>query len=162
MNESLEYYMQLFSKMNRACVGGYRAPHKIILLLAVADNISKEIIDSSRIFLDDSLLCSFKFLWKRYVDDGNGKEVFCVAEGLNVEVPRKYPFKCDISNPFYHMQHEPFWTLIKSSTWEKKNGYSVAALKKLYSHAEIDNRLFELLKDNNARNEICTRLVNMI
>lgn len=84
MNRDLEYFLQAFSKMKRAYVGRYYAPHKPILLLAIIDLVEKGDIKSNHIYLTDELISRFKVLWKYLIDDGMTQSSYLVAEGLTV------------------------------------------------------------------------------
>ena len=90
--KNIKYYIDAFSNLHVANVRGYRAPHKAVLLLAIIDMIEDRNIDSPQIHLTEELEVTFGKVWNRYV----GKSP--------VFIP-------DISKPFFHMQHEPFWWL---------------------------------------------------
>ena len=70
------------------------------------------------------------------------------------------------------MQHESFWSLVVSSDCVETNmaaestskygrsrpSYSLKGLREQFRYAEIDNELFELLKDEDARARLRLRL----
>lgn len=89
---ALQKYAHYFSTLNRASLKGERAPHKIIMLLAVIDLVGQGHISSPAIVLDDRLKQQFNLLWSRYVGESS---VF-------TPVAR---------TPFIHMDFEPFWRL---------------------------------------------------
>lgn len=145
---TLEYYLTAFEKMNRAVMRGIKAPHKPLLLLAILHLVQRTVIVSNQVVLSDELICEFKGLWFEYVGDTDDKSSIQVAEGLTLDLALRYPFKCSIVNPFYHLQHEPFWRLIKSEDYvERKNYTSIKQLRTCFAYAEMDEELFLLMKE---------------
>ena len=143
-------------------VSDQRAPHKPILLLAVIELIEKGYITENKIILDKVLERKFKDLWERLIDDGSEDEPMFVAEGLELEVERKYPFKCNIANPFYYLQFDKFWHLHQSEQYQKRPSYSLAMLRKCFDYAELDEQLFELMQEDEARGEMRRHLEAMV
>lgn len=157
----LEKYSKLFSNLHTAKVKGQKAPHKAILLLAIIELIEKEIINSTHIELSEELVECFKETWKCNLGHFS---IFC----------------SDIAKPFFHMQHESFWKLVdyeeacvkmvaEDSMWidddkSKKtlpNGsYSLRTMRQTFAYAEIDNTLFQLLHNANARAMLRGILIN--
>lgn len=157
MPHDLSYYRQCFLHLNRAFIGNQKAPHKPILLLTIADLVADGTITDNHIYLSDSLIERFKQIWKQVIDDGSSCSIK-LADGLTVKSGNKYPFKCSIENPFYHMQREPFWRLVRSSDFVEKSNYGIAALRKCFLYAEIDQELFELLRENTTRDLIINEI----
>ena len=157
MPHDISYYLHCFNRLNRASVGNQKAPHKPILLLTISTLIEEGLILENHITLSDMLISRFKQIWKEMVDDGTARTIR-LAEGLTVKSGSKYPFKCSIENPFYHLQNEPFWRLIPSKDFVNKSNYSLGALRKCFLYAEIDQELFELLKDAESRKQIANEL----
>lgn len=143
-------------------VKGQKAPHKAILLLAIIEFVEKGIITSPHIELSEELVDCFNETWKRKIDHSS-------------------IFSPDITKPFFHMQHESFWKLVdyeeacvkmvaEDSMWmiddnkSKKtlpNGsYSLRAMRQTFAYAEIDNILFQLLQNTNARAMLRAILIN--
>ena len=169
--KNLRYYIDAFSNLHVANVKGYKAPHKAVLLLAIIDMIEDRQINSTRILLTEELEVAFGKIWNRYV--GNSP----------VFIP-------DISKPFYHMQHEPFWWLkekmpgtIKVANYEpcdpfgkskkerfapkdksKKelpnNSYSVSTMRQAFAYAEIDLSLYNILQNSDSRALLRVILIN--
>ena len=158
----LQEYIEQLQGMNRAVMKGYRAPHKPVLLLAIMELMEKGQISDNRILLDDNLCNEFKNLWKILVDGEEEQAVIMVADCLELELTKKYPFKCNIANPYYHMQHESFWTLAKSEEWKSSSNVTVSSLRKWYQYAELDNNLFEMMKTGASREAIRRTLLDMI
>lgn len=158
----LQDYITQLQRMNRAVMKGYRAPHKPVLLLTIMELMEKGMIMDNHIVLNDTLCNEFKRLWKILVDCEQDMGVVMVAEGLELELTKKYPFKCNIANPYYHMQHEPFWILVKSDQWKQSSCVSVPSLCKWYQYAELDENLFEMMKTGASREAIRRTLIEMI
>lgn len=163
--QTLDYYLAAFEKMNRAVMRGVKAPHKPLLLLSILNLVKRNVIDSNQIQLSDGLVYEFKRLWLYYVDYLDGYDTIMVAEGLELDIPRRYPFKCSIENPFYHMQHEPFWRLIKKADIpiaEKKFYTSIKSLRMNFAYAEMDEELFEMMKDGEMSLRIKDKLLEIM
>lgn len=157
---NIEYYSDLFAHLhtNKRC--GKPAPHKAVLLLSVIDLVENGLIDSPQIKLSDELVKAFDNNWKRYLG------------ALTLFTP-------DICKPFYHMQHEPFWCLREEreayssmlaqsaptlQNTEKKDlpkgSYSVKAMRSAFACAEIDQSLFLLLRNQEARGHLRVVLIS--
>lgn len=162
---TLSYYLEAFENMNRAVMRGVSAPHKPLLLIAILHLVQKRVIISNHIFLTKELVAEFKRLWLYYIGLQEGNGIIMVAEGLEMEVPSNYPFKCSIENPFYHMQHEPFWKLIRNSDvpMDSRKFYtSIKSLRLYYAYAEMDEELFELMVDVDAASVIRQKLKEIL
>lgn len=162
MEEKLTCYIDAFRRMNRANVRGFVAPHKPVLLLAIMSQLEEGKLTTNRIILSKDLIAKFAWIWSRYVDDGNQRSKMMVADGLELEIVRNYPFKCNIANPFYHMEHEPFWRLVKSEAFVKRTDYNLKALQTSFEYAEIDEDLFSLFLDTDAKERLRNVLLDMI
>jgi len=145
--KSLDYYLAALGKMNRAVMRGVKAPHKPLLLLAILNLYKRGSLENNHIQLSDELVTEFKRLWREYIGEPNTKSSVIVAEVLAMDVAPRYPFKCSIENPYYHLQSEPFWKLVKREEVgdEKKYYSSVKALRTHFAYAEIDQELFEFM-----------------
>lgn len=161
MAKDLAYYTDLFCKMNRASLRGYTAPHKPILLLAIADLVEKGVICSNRFTLSDEVIDAFAENWGRYIDDGSN-DTICLSEGLSIQTKTHYPFKRAVETPFYHMHSEPFWRLEKSRDFVQKPTYSILAIRKCFEYAEIDEELFHLMLDVQSRDIIRSSLIALL
>lgn len=159
---TLGRYLKAFAGMNRATVQGIKAPHKPLLLLAILSLIQQQVIMDNQIVLSDELTDEFKRLWLRYVGDSEAKNSFQVAEGLTLDLASRYPFKCSIANPYYHLQHEPFWRLVKGDGFvERKDYTSIKALRTCFAYAEMDEELFLLMKGKESAEAIGKHLVEL-
>jgi len=159
---SFEHYAELLSDMNRAVVKGYRAPHKLVLLMAICELVEEGKITENKVLLNADLEEKFRTLWKEYVDSDEEMPLDRVADELFGGEKKTYPFKCNIANPFYHLSGEPFWTLKKSANWRQRASWSVTALRSDYEYAEMDEELFALIADNTSRKRIVTLLAGMV
>ena len=169
--KNLRYYIDAFSNLHVANVKGYKAPHKAVLLLAIIDMIEDRQINSTRILLTEELEVAFGKIWNRYV----GKSTV---------------FKPNISMPFYHMQHEPFWWLEERKPSTRKvandepcdpfgkskkerfapkdkskkelpnNSYSVSTMLQAFAYAEIDLSLYNILQNSDSRALLRVILIN--
>ena len=161
---TLDYYLAAFGKMNRAVMRGVKAPHKPLLLLAIINLYRQDVLTDNHIMLSDELIAEFKRLWREYIGEPNSKESVFVAEGLAMDVTTRYPFKCSIENPYYHLQNEPFWRLVKREGVgdEKKYYSSIKALRTHFAYAEIDQELFELITLNETAIVLKTKLQELL
>ena len=67
--------------------------------------------------------------------------------------------------PFYHMQHEPFWKLIRkvdAPASGRKFYASIKSLRMNFVYAEMDEELFELMMDVDAAGVIRQKLEEII
>ena len=146
MNKDIDYYLSAFEKMKRAIMRGVKAPHKLILLLAILNLCQRGIIKDNHIVLSSELVEEFKRLWRLYIGEQNTGGSIFVAEGLPMDIPHSYPFKCSIENPYYHLQHEPFWRLVKNEKGKERKFYSsLKSLRDGFAYAEIDQELYDLM-----------------
>lgn len=152
-----KYYLYHFAHLHTAKMKGKQAPHKAVLLLAVMNLVGRGSIKTSEIELTDELVEEFKRIWTE-------------------KLPLSCPFTCDISKPFFHMQHEPFWRLVEHDenywmvaeelglyTEEKKTmpkGYSVNAMREKFRCAKIDGELYDILRNADNRKELENLLIS--
>ena len=147
MNKDIDYYLGAFEKMKRALMRGVKAPHKRLLLLAILNLCQRGIIKDNHIVLSSELVGEFKRLWRLYIGEQNTGGSIIVAEGLAMDIPLSYPFKCSIENPYYyHLHHESFWRLVKNENGKDRKFYSsLKALRDGFAYAEIDQELYDLM-----------------
>ena len=161
--KTLDYFLKSFGKMNRAVIQGIKAPHKPLLLLAVLHLVQQRVITCNQVALTDELIRGFKRLWMQYVGDADENASVQVAEGLTLDLALRYPFKCSIANPFYHLQHEPFWRLVRSSGFvERKDYTSIRMLRTCFAYAEIDEDLFLQMVDEESGEILADSLLRLI
>ena len=114
------------------------APHKPILLLAVVENISSNIIKSNKIYITPELVESFREIWAKLV--------------LSTHDIR-FPL------PFYHLKSSIFWKLIANPGFEEmlKLSSQMRSFKNLEAaidYAELNEDFFRLLKKEDSKNII--------
>ena len=127
MKEILERYIHDFSNLNRSKAKG-GAPHKPILLLSILRLYDRGDLQTNRIEISPELVLEFKDIWSKIV----------VTEHT-----------CNFALPFFHMQSEPFWSLVSfigknipiTSSGSIK---SMKGLRESVAYAEINKDLFEL------------------
>lgn len=161
MKTDLKEYIEAFANLHVAKIKGHKAPHKAVLLLSIIDLVESKVIRYPQIELTDELVTKFNVVWNRYLGESS-------------------IFSRDITKPYFHMQHEPFWKLIEKydteailvaedEPWSKDkkdkkelpNGsYSVKAMRSAFEYAEIDGTLFQLLQNSDARAMLRVVLIN--
>ena len=144
MND-FQHYKTAFSSLHTAKSHGKPAPHKALLLLALIDMVESGQIRDSRIELTDQLEQHFNALFRKYI----GKSLL---------------FHPDVCKPYYHMRHESFWHLVPKdghgAVRSQDVRYSKAWLNGEFSHAQIDEELFDLLQDDGVRAQFRVLLIS--
>lgn len=141
-------YLYHFAHLHTAKLKGKRAPHKAVLLIAVMRLVGRGVVCSPEIELTDELVDEFKSVWTE-------------------KLPATCPFSCSIGQPFYHMQHEPFWRLLEhdesysmvaeelglysNQTKDMPSSYSVNAIRRKFRCAIIERNLYETITDADNR-----------
>ena len=69
MENLLQVYFNLFSRLKRASINGARAPHKPILLLSVVQLMDEGQIKNNQIYITAELVARFKDNWNLYVNN---------------------------------------------------------------------------------------------
>lgn len=137
------FYLQQFSSLHTAKIAGKQAPHKAILLLSIMDLVEAGIITSPRIELTEAMEGTFARVWKRYI----GTSII---------------FTPKVATPFWHLQNEPFYRLYMNNGQLISGGtgrYSIPWLRE-NTYAMLDDKLFHLMQDENARAELRVTLVS--
>ncbi len=142
-------YLTYFQSLHTNKTKGQIAPHKAILLLSIIDQIEQEIIKSNHITLTDSLEEQFMINWSRYVGNSD-------------------IFQPKVGTPFWHLNYEPFWSLIPYEggdetirTLQQGNPYRPSTIKKHIKYAEMDMELFLILQNQSERAKFRVALVKM-
>lgn len=128
--EESDKYLHQFVSLKTAVKDGKKAPHKAVLLLAIASMVKSGEITENHIVLSEPLVDCFNRIWKD-------------------RVPTSSPFSPKVTTPHWHMQNEPFYNLFFNDGTKVTpidNPYSVSKLRKLV-YAQLDEGLFTLLKD---------------
>lgn len=131
---TIDCYITAFSRLrtdrNRkrwTAATTFCAPHKPFLLLSILDLIAEGKITSHFIEPTFELAETFAGYWQRVMP-------LCSSGNM--------------AYPFYHMESEPFWTLVPNQGVKQPTGKVVSSMKRvreLYLGAELDAELFPLL-----------------
>ncbi len=126
--KDLKYYCSLFENLRRDYKNG-GAPHKPILLLSIIQAFQQRIFTSNEISIIPEIVGLFKSNWKQLVTSNHD---------------------CLFTLPFFHMNTEPFWTLVPNKGCEiwvisKSSMRSFSNLTTAVKFALIDEELKSLL-----------------
>lgn len=122
------YYADAFEKMRRAVIGGYKTPHKAILLIAIFNNIRKGLILNEKIEFSEELKRSFKTTWDYYI-------------------PPQSPFTCRPANPFIHLSSDGFYHLKLIKPININISWSESSVMNVCEYATIDKELFDIVRN---------------
>lgn len=139
----MNIYTTAFSSLHTAKIAGKQAPHKAVLLLSIMDMVEAGIITSPRVELTEALEETFARVWKRYI----GTSIIFTAK---------------VATPFWHLQNEPFYSLYMNNGQLINGGtgrYSIPWLRE-NTYAMLDDKLFQLMQNENARAELRVTLVS--
>jgi hypothetical protein len=124
-------------------INGVNSPHKPVYILSIIKLISEGRIVDGRIYLNSTLIDTFKEIW-------------------NTVVPTPNPFTVDICNPYIHMASEPFYELKMKrkdiSYLEIKK--SLNAIREAIDYAVIDSRIVKILENKDNRSVIYKHICN--
>lgn len=142
--KDLEYYISCFNNLRRASRNGERAPHKVVVLLTVINEVERGNISSNFISLSSRFEEAFYESWHKYVG-----------------VSANYH---DVLEPgFFNLKNEPFWFLLPWVRGEElKHCADLKSLKRIYEGAIIDEELFTLLTISDIRNQLKESLISTI
>lgn len=132
--DTLKKYLLAFKNLRIDRAHG-NAPHKPILLLAILDSVKTKSITKNEIFITPEIVALFKSIWNALV----------VSEKSD----------CHFTLPFFHLKTSGFWRLQANQGFENMVMYSksirsFAELNAAIEYAEIDQLLFELMKNENS------------
>ncbi|MEG2076200.1 MAG: HIT domain-containing protein [Victivallaceae bacterium] len=133
--KDLAYYIDCFQHLRRGVTKFGPAPHKLILLLAVLDEVELGRMTHNRFEISDQLIEKFLQLWQNYVSTEHS---------------------ATFALPFFHLHNDGFWQLHAHShkaDWLKQQP-SISALGPLrdaVQYAQIDSELFQLFIEATAR-----------
>jgi putative restriction endonuclease len=137
---NLAYYRQRFTELN---VSSNRkrgeAHYKPILLLSVIDLIAQGLIQENRIPVSDELIDTFNNYWN------------ILASGSS--------YKGGLHYPFIHLQSDGFWHLVFKPDFNGLQPKTTNKLKKAVEYAYLDDKLFDLLQDQNLRQELIDTII---
>lgn len=139
----MNHFTTTFTSLHTAKIAGKQAPHKAVLLLSIMEQVEAGIVTSPRVELTDALERSFMQMWRRYI----GTSII---------------FTPKVATPFWHLQNEPFYRLYMNNGQLINGGtgrYSIPWLRE-NTYAMLDDKLFHLMQDENARAELRVALVS--
>lgn len=131
LTKNLSYYEYCFINLVVNRHNGQVAPHKPLLLISLIDLITDGSITSPIIELSDALVDDFE-------------------RNANIYVSGTEHFKPNLGMPFFYMRSEPFWKLMSRVDGVTPVVNTISSLRRHYSHAKIDDELFQLLQDSAA------------
>ncbi|MGE5655641.1 MAG: HNH endonuclease [Actinomycetota bacterium] len=142
-NKNLAYYSDCFSQMKvyKNQKRGGEALNQPVLLLSVIDLITQGLIQTNFIPISEELINAFKKYWRLLTSD---------------------PFEnSDFALPFFHLKNRKpkFWHLKFSEQYDGGRPQTINTLKEAVDHAKLDDELFYLLKDTDARRELIDALI---
>ncbi|GBL16381.1 hypothetical protein MTo_03704 [Microcystis aeruginosa NIES-1211] len=137
---NLKYYCERFASLNvNVSKKRGNAQYKPILLLSVIDLISQGLITENKIFVSDELINTFNKYWNVLSSQYEG--------GLYY--------------PFFHLQSEGFWYLRLKPDFNGLQPKSTKKLKLAVEYALLDEELYDLLQDQNYRQELIDTLISV-
>ncbi len=125
----IEYYKNLIRAMNVSRVNGKNNLAKPMLMLAILQGIQERSIIANRITLTESLVHTYKTLFKEY----------------GIQVLTKYIY------PYYYLKGDGFYHLIGDCN---RKTPTAKYLRENIEYATFDDELWLLLQDEGARTEI--------
>jgi len=146
-NKNLAYYRNCFSQIKVGNVDKYtkrvQALYQPILLMSVTDLIAQGLIKENKITISDELTNTFN------------KYLFVLSPNSSEEV--------SFAIAFFHLNNKksPFWYVKFNEGYEGKRAQSITTLKRNVDSAKLDEELFNLLQDSNARKELIDELLSV-
>ena len=140
MTVQLAYYIDCFGRMNCNKRKGETAPHKAVLLLAVIEEVRLGHITNGFIPLNGQMVAAFKRQWRRFVGES---ELFNPV----------------FETPFFHLDYEPFWKLMKREPFKVMREYSLPRLRENFFGAKIPDELCDYMADETSRRLLKNALI---
>ena len=147
--ENLIKYKAHIEKLNRAKLNGELAPHKLIFLLAIIDEVERKTshpkygeVVTERFAISNLLESFFNEEWSKHVHSD--------------------VFKPTIANPLIHMTYEPFYELIPFGGKNWNGLYSMKSIKDTFKGFQIDKEFVELMKNPTTRKELRKHIENLL
>ena len=134
---SLEDCCRWIENLRTFKVNGISGPHKPVYLLTIIKLISEGVI-GDKIYLNDILINTFKYVWNEVVSIPN-------------------TFIADICNPYIHMASEPYYKLhmLQSNISHLDIKKNINAIREACDYAIIDSQLVEIVKESGNAAIIC-------
>lgn len=156
MAASIATYKAQFERLHRAKIKGLLAPHKIILLLAILDQVEECLVHGEA---GRDVVRQHPMAFRPHL------EYFFYKE-WNLHV-KSDVFRPSYENPLIHMQYEPFYRLVSKLDDTGRpipysGAHSLTALEKAFVGIRLDAELIELLIDENNRKEMRRYLIDLL
>lgn len=130
---SLQLYIDKLSNLRAARSSGRARPHKVCMMLAVADLIESGHISTNEILYDNVLKSRFTFYFDQLKQGNDANSPFL---------------------PFHHLETEQYWHLAFRTSSDETNyrtkSASAGRIEKYVSYAYLDIQLFEYLRAQNS------------
>ena len=143
VNKNLAYYRNCFDqiKVGKNKEGG-DALNQPILLLSVIDLITQGLLNENNITVSEQLIDTFKRYWS-----------VLSYEGFE---------EIDFAIPFFHLKNKKpkFWHVKFSEQYTGGRPQTINSLRRDVERAKIDDELFDLLRDYNAKQELIDILIS--
>lgn len=144
MEKDLKYYCNVFGKLRRDYKNG-GAPHKPILLISLIQAFQQGICKTNQIRIIPELVGLFKSNWT------------CLVQTNHT---------CLFTLPFYHLNSEPFWTLVANPGCElwvksKSSMRSLSNLTTAIKYALVDFELVRVLCNKEDSDVLLFSLLDM-
>ena len=107
---------------------GQVAPHKAMMLIAVMEEIANGHLTNGFVPHNDRMAKAFESAWHKHVGQSS-------------------VFNPVFATPFFHLNNEPFWKLMKSDCYVEKKEYSLGALRESFYGAKLSGDLFQYMED---------------
>ncbi len=138
--KDIYHYSKIFSELNVSKSEKLGvANHKPILILSVIDLIARGIIINNQIIVSDELIDTFDKYWN--------------VIGTKTR-------KGGLHYPFYHLQNEGFWHIVFKCDYDNLRLTTTNKLKIGVEYAYLDDELFNLLQNENSREELVDSLIS--
>lgn len=131
----IEYYKNLLRTMRVSRVNGKNNYAKPILMLSILQGINNGSIIDNRIVLTESLINTCEAFFKEYCQQSITSPIY----------------------PFYYLKGDGFYHLVGG--YSRKNP-SAKYLRENVEYAKLDDDLWQLLQNEEARNEIKETIIN--
>jgi putative restriction endonuclease len=151
-NKNLAYYRNCFSQIKVGNVDKYtkrvKALYQPILLMSVTDLIAQGWIKENKITISE--------------DTSSDELINTFKKYLSVLSPNS-SWQVSFPLAFFHLNKRkpPFWYVKFNEQYEGKRGQSINTLKRNVDSAKLDEELFNLLQDSNARKELIDVLISV-
>ena len=131
----IEYYKNLLRTMRVSRVNGKNNYAKPILMLSILQGINNGSIIDNRIVLTESLINTYEAFFKEYCQQSITSPIY----------------------PFYYLKGDGFYHLVGG--YSRKNP-SAKYLRENVEYAKLYDDLWQLLQNEEARNEIKETIIN--